>query len=94
MDREDAIDLNSREASAHFGYAMANEKMGCTDIALAGYEKAAMLSPGNIEYATALNKFREQYKNSIKESVEDFTLVENEENKLYLTNKNQIIFFL
>ena len=27
---EDAIDLNSREASAHFGYAMANEKMGCT----------------------------------------------------------------
>ena len=55
---EDAIDLNDKEASAHFGYARANAKMGCTAIALASYEKAAMLAPGNIEYATELNKYR------------------------------------
>ena len=59
---EDAIDLNDKEASAHFGYARANAKMGCTDIALASYEKAVMLAPGNIEYATELNKYREENK--------------------------------
>ena len=59
---EDAIDLNDREASAHFGYARANAKMGCTDVALASYEKAVMLAPGNIEYATELNKYREDNK--------------------------------
>ena len=35
---EDAIDLNANEASAYFGFAQANEKMGCTDIALTNYE--------------------------------------------------------
>ena len=37
---EDAIDLNDKEASAYFGLAQANEKMGCTEIALTNYEKA------------------------------------------------------
>ena len=63
---EDAIELNEREASAHYGYAKANAKMGCVDIALASYEKAAMLAPGNIEYATELNDYRNQHKDSIK----------------------------
>lgn len=67
---EDALDLNDREASAYYGLAMANAKMGCTDIALTNYEKAASLSPGNIEYATALNDFRNQYKDQIASSVQ------------------------
>ena len=55
---EDAIDLNDKEASAYFGYARANAKMGCVDIALESYEKAATLAPGNIEYASELNEYR------------------------------------
>ena len=55
---EDAIELNDKEASAHFGYAKANAELGCTQAALASFEKAAMLSPGNIEYATELNNYR------------------------------------
>ena len=55
---EDAIELNDKEASAHFGYGMANEKMGCTEEALEGYQKAVSLAPSNIEYADTLNKFR------------------------------------
>ena len=62
---EDAIDLNSREASAHFGYAKANAKMGCFEEALASFEKAAMLAPGNIEYATELNNYRNENKDVI-----------------------------
>lgn len=60
---EDAIELNDKEASAHFGYARANAKLGCTEEALASYEKAAMLSPGNIEYATELNNYRKEHIN-------------------------------
>ena len=71
---EDAIDLNDKEASAHFGYARANAKMGCTDIALASYEKAAMLAPGNIEYATELNKYREEHATSVPENSEKNTV--------------------
>ena len=55
---EDAINLNDKEASAYFGYALANSKLGCKEVALSGFEKAVMLDPGNIEYATELNKFR------------------------------------
>ena len=55
---QDAIDLNDREASAYYGYAQANEKMGCTDIALTNYEKAVSLSPANREYNIALRDFR------------------------------------
>ena len=77
---EDAINLNNREASAYYGYALANAKMGCTDVALSSFEKAAMLAPGNIEYATKLNEFRNQYKSEIEESVsKEFNPVE--ENK-------------
>ncbi len=67
---EDAIDLNDKEASAHFGYARANAKMGCTDIALASYEKAAMLAPGNIEYATELNNYRSEHKTNTETTAE------------------------
>ena len=34
--------------------------MGCTEVALASYEKAVMLAPGNIEYSNELNKYREE----------------------------------
>ena len=64
---EDAIDLNNKEASAYFGYARANAKLGIIDTALASYEKAAMLAPGNIEYATELNKYREENKINVSE---------------------------
>ena len=53
---EDAIDLNPKEASAYFGYAMANEKMGCTEIAIENYRQAVSLAPGNVEYVSKLNK--------------------------------------
>ena len=72
---EDAIDLNDREASAYFGYAMANEKLGCTDIALENYQKAVSLAPGNLEYAKALNAFRETSKP--QKQVETFNPVAN-----------------
>ena len=42
---EDAIELNTKEASAFFGLAQANSKMGCTEDALINYEKAVSLSP-------------------------------------------------
>ena len=61
---EDAIDLNDKEASAHFGYARANAKMGCTDIAIASYEKAVMLAPGNLDYATELSDYRKEHKDT------------------------------
>lgn len=54
---EDAIELNPKEASAYFGYAQANDKMGCNDIALENYRKAVSLAPGNIEYNAALSEF-------------------------------------
>ena len=52
---EDAIDLNPKEASAYFGYAMANEKMGCIDTAIENYRHAVSLAPGNMEYLSKLN---------------------------------------
>ena len=65
---EDAIEYNDKEASAHFGYAKANAKMGCVEIALASFEKAAMLAPGNIEYATELNNYRNEHKDVVKQA--------------------------
>ena len=59
---EDAIDLSPNEASAYFGFAQANDKMGCTDIALANYEKAVSLAPANIEYNTVLKDFKTNHK--------------------------------
>ena len=67
---EDAIEINDKEASAHFGYAQANAKMGCTNIALSAYEKAVSLSPSNLEYAQVLNDYRNQYKTEISETIE------------------------
>ena len=51
---EDAIELAPKEASAYFGYAKANEKLGCIDIAMENYKKAISLAPDNIEYNSAL----------------------------------------
>ncbi len=59
---EDAIELSSNEASAYFGLAQANEKMGCVDIALKNYEKAASLAPDNKEYNTAYKDFSDTHK--------------------------------
>jgi tetratricopeptide (TPR) repeat protein len=60
---EDALDLNPKEASAYFGYAMANEKIGCTDIALENYRKAVSLAPGNSEYVSKLNAYTASFQN-------------------------------
>ena len=59
---EDAIELNEKEASAYYGFALANDKMGCTEIALANYEKAVSLAPSNAEYSNALKNFRTAHK--------------------------------
>ena len=54
---EDAIELNPKEASAYFGFAQANDKMGCFEPALENYRKAVSLAPANLEYNTALSMF-------------------------------------
>ena len=59
---EDAVELNPLEASAFFGLAQANEKMGCVDNALKNYEKAASLAPENKEYNVALKDFSDTHK--------------------------------
>ena len=75
---EDAIELNPKEASAYFGYAQANDKMGCYKVALENYRKAVSLSPANLEYNTALSMFMTNHKmqeakdaaeNGIKEEI-------------------------
>lgn len=64
---EDAIDLNPNEASAYYGYALANEKMGCIDIAIESYKKAAELAPANEEYAKKLADLQASSKTIEKE---------------------------
>ena len=59
---EDAIELNPKEASAYFGYAQANDKMGCYEVALYNYRKAVSLAPANLEYNTALGMFMTNHK--------------------------------
>ena len=59
---EDAIELNPKEASAYFGYALANDKMGCYEPALENYRKAVSLAPSNIEYNTTLSMFMTNHK--------------------------------
>ena len=59
---EDAIELNPKESSAYFGYAQANDKMGCYNVALENYRKAVSLSPANLEYNTALSMFMTSHK--------------------------------
>ena len=54
---EDTIELSPKEASAYFGYAQANEKLGCYEAALDNYRKAVSLAPANVEYNTALYSF-------------------------------------
>ena len=66
---EDAIDLNDKEASAYFGLAQANEKMGCAAPALSNYEKAVSLAPGNREYNIALRDFRNANKETAGQQV-------------------------
>ena len=59
---EDAIELNPKEASAYFGYAQANDKMGCYEVALDNYRKAVSLAPANFEYNTTLGMFMANHK--------------------------------
>lgn len=59
---EDAIELNPKEPSAYFGYAQANDKMGCFEQALENYRKAVSLAPANLEYNTALSMFMDNHK--------------------------------
>ena len=75
---EDAIDLNNKEASAYYGCALANAKMGCSDVALSGFEKAVSLAPGNTEYTKTLNEYRAKYKANIQEAVKQETSVKED----------------
>ncbi len=59
---EDAIEMNNKEASAYFGYAKANEKMGMTNVAYENYKKAVEIEPNNEEYKAALTAFTINYK--------------------------------
>ena len=79
---EDAIELSPKEASAYFGYAQANDRMGCTDIALENYRKAVSLAPGNIEYNTALSMFMTNHNMAVAKA-----MAENKENEEVITNK-------
>ena len=54
---EDAIELNDKEPSAYFGFAQANDRMGCVEIALENYKKAVELAPNNEDYRAALTTF-------------------------------------
>jgi len=67
---EDAINLNDKEASAYYGYAKANAEMGLLDTAIAGFEKAVLLAPGNIQYVTELNNYRELIKKDSEQNQE------------------------
>ena len=62
---EDAINLDKNEASAYFGYAQANEKMGCIETALGSYEKAVSLAPSNPDYVKTLKEFKQKNKDII-----------------------------
>ena len=59
---EDAIELNPKEPSAYFGFAQANDKMGCFEPALENYRKAVSLAPSNLEYNTTLSMFLDNHK--------------------------------
>ena len=78
---EDAIELSPKEASAYFGYAQANDKMGCHEVALENYRKAVSLAPGNIEYNTTLSMFMSNHQmaaaKAAAEQVSD--IIENKE---------------
>ena len=67
---------------------MANEKMGCKDIALMNYEKAVFLSPSNIEYNVALKDFRNSNK-TLKSSND--TVIFNKNSIDTLSNTNGFI---
>ena len=76
---EDAIDMLPKEAAAYFGYAQANEKMGCYEVALENYRKAVSLAPGNIEYNTTLSMFMANHKMAAaKAAAENITQNKNE----------------
>ena len=76
---EDAIELNDKEASAYFGYAMANAKMGCTNIALENYEKAVALAPSNTEYLSALNNYKAKTINNVSAQEQTISVITPEE---------------
>ena len=84
---EDAIELNDKEASAYFGYAQANEKLGCNEIALTNYEKAVMLAPGNRDYNIALKECRNKAKQG--PSTINNKPLENKEVKNTQTNSSE-----
>ena len=73
---EDAIEINDKEASAIFGYAQANEKMGCTETALESYEKAVSLAPSNTEYSAALKEFKTKNKDILAKAAAEPAITE------------------
>lgn len=73
---EDAIEINDKEASAIFGYAQANEKMGCTETALESYEKAVSLAPSNTAYSAALKEFKTKNKDILAKAAAEPAVTE------------------
>lgn len=65
---EDAINMNNKEPVAYYGYAKANEKMGCTEVAYEAYSKAVSLAPGNADYANDLARLRNSNKELLAKS--------------------------
>jgi tetratricopeptide (TPR) repeat protein len=93
---EDAIELNPKEASAYFGYASANDKMGCYDTALENYRKAVSLAPANLEYNAALSMFTANHKMEEAKKTADNAIVIPEAKKpekIQLTTTEQTIAY-
>ena len=95
---EDAIELNPKEASAYFGYAQANDRMGCTDVALENYRKAVSLAPGNAEYNNTLTMFMTNHnmeiaKNNIGIKEEVIINSNSTNSKPSLTSTEQTIMY-
>ena len=93
---EDAIELSPKEASAYFGYAQANDRMGCYEVALENYRKAVSLAPANIEYNTALSMFMTNHKMAeAKKAAASSTVSKDavEKKSVELTSTEQILAY-
>lgn len=85
---EDAIELNDKEASAYYGLAMANEKLGIKDAAIQNYRMAAELEPTNNEYISALHRLKDSSTIPAEPNSEEIfnPLKENKKEEPIITN--------
>ncbi len=94
---DDAIELNPKEASAYFGFAQANDKMGCYEAALENYRKAVSLAPANLEYNAALSMFMSNHKmaeaKAVAEKKDNSENVEQKPEKIELTSTEMTLAY-